>query len=42
MWLLDHPNAHLMINRDNIVTGIELRRDCGDEITLKIDIGDAA
>ena len=43
MWFLNYPNAKLVIANDGeTVTGIELRRDCSDEITLKIVNGVAA
>jgi hypothetical protein len=39
MWFLDFPNARLIIANDGeTVLGIEVRRDCGDEVTLKIEI----
>ena len=34
MLLLGHSRAHLVVNGEE-VTGIEVRRDCGDEITVK-------
>jgi hypothetical protein len=43
MWFLNYPNAKLIIANDGeTVTGIELIRDCSDEITLKIVLGGAA
>lgn len=37
MWFLGNPHAHLTLANDGeTVTGIELRRDCSDEITMKI------
>jgi hypothetical protein len=39
MWFLGHPNAKLTIAHDGeTVTGIEFRRDCSGEVTMKIDI----
>ncbi len=39
MWFLGHPNAKLVLAHDGeTVLGIEVRRDCGDEITMKIEI----
>jgi hypothetical protein len=43
MWFLDCPHAKLILAHDGeTVTGIEVRRDCGDEITMKIIMDDAA
>jgi len=43
MWFLGNPHAHLTLAKDGeTVTGIELRRDCSDEITMKIVMGVAA
>ena len=43
MWFLGFPNAKFIIANDGeTITGIELRKDCGDEITVKLVIGDVA
>lgn len=43
MWFLGNPHAHLTLAHDGeTVTSIELRRDCSNEITMKIVIGNAA
>ena len=43
MWFLSYSNAKLILANDGeTVVGIELRRDCGDEITLRIVNEDAA
>jgi hypothetical protein len=43
MWFLDYPNAKLILANDGAtVTGIEILRDCSDEITVKIVMDNAA
>lgn len=38
LWYLDSPHAHLTLDNNGMVVGIELRRDCSDEITVEIEI----
>lgn len=42
MWFLGFPNTHLVFNARTNVVSIEVRRDCSDEITVKINLDDAA
>lgn len=42
MWFLGHPNAHTITDYNNNVIGIELRRDCSDEVTVTIELKDIA
>lgn len=43
MWFLGHPLARLTLANDGqTVTGIEIRRDCSDEVTVKIELKSAA
>lgn len=43
LWFLGSPIARLTLANDGeTVTGIELRRDCSEEVTMKIVLGDAA
>lgn len=43
MWFLGSSLAKLAVAHDGeTVTGIELRKDCSDEVTMKIVLGNAA
>lgn len=42
LWVLGSPMAHLIVHYPNTVTGIELRRDCSDEVTVRIELKDVA
>ena len=41
LWFFDSPNAYLAINGGK-VTGIELRKDCSDEVTVSLSLRDVA
>lgn len=42
LWIFGDKRAHLVVNDKNKVTGIELRIDSSDEVTIEIEIKEIA